>query len=179
MISATPVTEPLVSGLPRKARLAQVRFEWAMVGLSATVAAGAHVDSWAHGHVAATLETFFTPWHALLYASIAATTGFLVFTAVRTGAQPWDWGRALPDGYALSLLGCVLFGIAGVLDMTWHLTFGIERGFQALISPTHLGLMLSAGLIVSGPLRSAWRRPGRAISGPAIASATLTLTALT
>lgn len=157
----------------------QVRFDWAMVGLSAAVAAGAHLDSWAHGHVAATLETFFTPWHALLYASIAATTGFLVVRAAWTGARPWDWGSALPDGYALSLLGCVLFGVAGVLDMTWHLTFGIERSFQALISPTHLMLMVSGGLIVSGPLRAAWRRPGRSIGWPAIASATLTLTLIT
>src|SRR5215470_15537635 len=87
--------------------------------------------------------------------------------------------RTLPDGYGLSLLGCILFAIAGVLDMTWHLTFGIERGFQALISPTHLTLMVSGGLIVSGPLRGAWRRPGRSIGWPAIASATLTLTVLT
>ncbi|HKA10926.1 MAG TPA: hypothetical protein VKI99_10710 [Candidatus Dormibacteraeota bacterium] len=179
MISATSVTEPLTSDAPRKARLAQVRFEWTMVGLSAAVAAGAHLDSWAHGHVAATLETFFTPWHALLYASVAATTGFLVVSAAWTGARPWDWGRALPDGYALSLLGCVLFGIAGVLDMTWHLRFGIERSFQALISPTHVMLMVSGGLMVSGPLRAAWRRPGRSIGWPAIASATLTLTLLT
>src|SRR5215472_11871770 len=179
MISAASVSESLISGSHPKARLASAGFEWAMVGLSAAVAAGAHLDSWAHGHVAATLETFFTPWHALLYASIAATTGFLVVTAAWTGARPWDWARALPDGYALSLLGCVLFGVAGVLDMTWHLTLGIERGFQALISPTHLMLMVSGGLIVSGPLRAAWRRPGRSIGWPAIASATLTLTLLT
>lgn len=179
MISVTSFVELPVSGSPRKALLAQARFEWAMVGLSVAVVAGAHLDSWAHGHVAATLETFFTPWHALLYASIAATTGFLVVNAAWTGARPWDWARALPDGYALSLLGCVLFGIAGVLDMTWHLTFGIERGFQALISPTHLMLMVSGGLIVSGPLRAAWRRPGRSIGWPAVASATLTLSLLT
>src|SRR5215831_3143228 len=179
MISAASVSEPLISGSHPKARLAPARFEWAMVGLSAAVAVGAHLDSWAHGHIPATLETFFTPWHALLYASVAATTGFLVVSAAWTGARPWDWGRALPDGYALSLLGCIFFAIAGVLDMTWHLTFGIERGFEALISPTHLMLMVSGGLIVSGPLRAAWRRPGRSIGWPAIASATLTLTLLT
>jgi len=179
MISATPVMESAGGRNLQLARVASPRFAWAMVGFSAIVAAGAHLDSWAHGHIAATLETFFTPWHALLYASIAATTGFLVVSAAWTGAKPWEWGRALPDGYALSLLGCILFAIAGVLDMTWHLTFGIERGFQALISPTHLMLMVSGGLIVSGPLRGAWRRPGRSIGWPAIASATLSLTLLT
>jgi hypothetical protein len=125
------------------------------------------------------METFFTPWHALLYSSFAVTTAFLVLCAAWTGARPWDWGRALPDGYAISLLGCFLFGVGGVLDMIWHLTLGIEVGFQALISPTHLLLIASGGLAVTGPLRAAWRRRGRAIGGPAIVSATLTLTLLT
>lgn len=150
-----------------------------MVALSAAITVGAHVDSWAHGHVASTLETFFTPWHALLYGSLAATTAFLVISAAWTSARPWEWGKALPNGYALSLFGCFLFGFAGVLDMIWHLTLGIERGFQALISPTHLMLMLSGGLIVSAPLRNAWRRSSARIGWPAIVSATLTLTLLT
>jgi hypothetical protein len=179
MTSATNVMDTAGRPGPVRSLRAGPRFEWATVALSTAVVAGAHVDSWAHGHVASTLETFFTPWHALLYASLAATTAFLVVCAAWTGARPWNWARALPDGYGLSLLGCVLFGIGGVLDLAWHLTFGIERGFQALISPTHLILILSAGLIVSGPLRAAWGRPGRAIGWPAIASATLTLTVLT
>jgi hypothetical protein len=181
MTSATNVI-PTAAGSRRlrtRTLRASPRFEWAAVALSTAVVAGAHVDSWAHGHVASTLETFFTPWHALLYGSLAATTAFLVLCAAWTGARPWEWPRALPDGYALSLAGCVLFGVGGVLDLAWHLTFGIERNFQALISPTHLVLMVSAGLIVSGPLRAAGRRPGRAIGWPAIASATLTLTMLT
>ena len=179
MMSATSIREPVSGGRTRQVRLARPWFEWAMVGLSTALAAGAHIDSWAHGHIAATLETFFTPWHALLYASLAATTAFLVVCAAWTGARLRDWGKALPDGYAMSLFGCILFGISGVLDMTWHLVFGIERGFQALISPTHVGLMVSGALIVSGPLRAAWRRPGRFIGWPAIASATLTLSLFT
>lgn len=154
-------------------------FEWAVVVLSGAIAAGAHVDAWAHGHLSSTLETVFTPWHAMLYTSLLATTAFLVLSAASTGARPWEWGRALPDGYALSLVGCFLFGVAGVLDLAWHLRFGIEVGFEALISPTHLFLMVSAGLIASGPLRAAWRRPGRRPGWPAVASAMLTLTAFT
>ena len=110
------------------------RFEWSMTALAGAVVTGAYVDVWAHNHLASTLETFFTPWHALLYGSFAATTAFLVLAAAWTGARPLDWGRALPDGYATSLLGCLLFGVAGLLDMTWHLRFGIERSFEALIS---------------------------------------------
>ncbi len=181
MMSATSAFQTIAGRPARSVRPlpASRRFEWAMVALGGAVAAGAHLDSWAHGHIASTLETFFTPWHALLYASLAATTAFLVLRAAWTGARPWEWARALPDGYGLSLVGCLLFGIGGVLDLAWHLQFGIERGFQALISPTHLVLMVSGGLIVSGPLRAAWRRPGRRAGWPAIASATLTLTMLT
>jgi hypothetical protein len=182
MTSATNVIDSSARRGPARDRVlsASPRFEWAVVGLSTALVVGAHVDAWAHGHIASTLETFFTPWHALLYSAFAATTAFLVVCAAWAGgARPWNWVTALPDGYGLSVVGCALFGIGGVLDMAWHLTFGIERGFQALISPTHLILMVSGGLIVSGPLRAAWRRRGRVISGPAIASATLTLTMLT
>jgi hypothetical protein len=155
------------------------RFEWTMVGLGTALMCGAYLDSWAHGHLNGTLETFFTPWHALLYSAMLATTVFLVVAAAWTGARPWRWARALPDGYALSLAGCFAFAIGGVLDLAWHLTFGIERSFQALISPTHVLLMASGGMIVSGPLRAAWRRAGRRIGWPAVVSAMLLLSMLT
>lgn len=150
-------------------------FHWTMAGLSTLLVAGAYIDAWAHNHLSSTLETFFTPWHALLYTSMAMLTAYLVFSAAWTGARPRDWGRALPDGYALSLVGCFAFGVGGVLDMAWHLIFGVERSFQALISPTHLILMGSGALIVSGPLRAAWRRPGSQAGWPAVISATLLL----
>ena len=78
-----------------------------------------------------------------------------------------------------SLAGCLAFGVGGVLDLAWHLTFGIERSFQALISPTHLILMGSGALIVSGPLRAAWRRPELRAGWPAVISATLLLAMFT
>src|SRR5262245_61157157 len=126
MTSATNVIDTAAQAESAPVRAVRWRgFEWTMVGLSTAIVVGAHVDAWAHGHVGSTLETFFTPWHALLYASLAATTAFLVASAAWTGARPTAWVRALPDGYAPSLAGCVLFGIGGVLDMAWHLTFGI------------------------------------------------------
>jgi hypothetical protein len=159
--------------------LQQPWFHWTMVGLSGLLVLGAYVDSWAHSHLLATRETFFTPWHALLYTSLALTTAFLVLCAAWTGARVRDWGRALPDGYALSLLGCIAFGVGGVLDMAWHLVFGIEVGFQALISPTHLILMGSGALIVSGPLRAAWRSQAVRATWPAVISAALLVSLFT
>ena len=85
----------------------------------------------------------------------------------------------LPTGYGLSLVGCVLFGIGGVIDMFWHLRFGIEVSLQALVSPPHLLLMLALGLIVTGPLRAAWRRPGTRAPWTAVISATLLLSMFT
>src|SRR5438093_5028192 len=94
-------------------------FHRTMAALCTLIVAGAYLDAWAHNHLRGTLETFFTPWHALLYSSMAVTTAFLVLSAAWTGARPWEWGRALPDGYALSLAGCLAFGVGGVLDMAW------------------------------------------------------------
>jgi hypothetical protein len=77
------------------------------------------------------------------------------------------------------MLGCVAFGISGAIDMFWHLRFGIERSLAALISPPHLLLMGSLALIVSGPLRAAWRRPITRAPWTAIVSASMLLSMFT
>jgi hypothetical protein len=63
--------------------------------------------------------------------------------------------------------------------MLWHLRFGIEVSLAALISPPHLLLMSSAALIVTGPLRRAWRLAGRRAPWTAIVSAGLLLSMFT
>ena len=85
----------------------------------------------------------------------------------------------LPDGYGVSLLGTVLFGIGGGLDLVWHAIFGFEVSVAALFSPTHLLLMLAGGLIVSGPLRADIRRGGTRASWAGIVSGALTLSMFT
>ena len=110
--------------------------------------------------------------------SMAAMTLYLVVTAAWTGARPRDWPRALPDGYGLPLVACLAFGAGGVVDLIWHTQFGIERTFSALISPTHMFLMGCAGVIATGPLAAAWRRPGRRIGWPGVASAAFLLAAM-
>jgi hypothetical protein len=42
--------------------------------------------------------------------------------------------------------------------MFWHLTFGIEKDLEALLSPAHLVLAVGGVLILGGPMRAAWRR---------------------
>ena len=120
--------------------------------------AGLHLDGWAHRHIH--METFFTPWHAVLYSGYAVTAlvvglGFLV--GLRQG-KPWR--TALPRAYRTALIGAILFLIGGVADMTWHTLLGIEVSLEALLSPPHLLLAFSAGLLITGPLRAALYRPG-------------------
>lgn len=57
-------------------------------------------------------------------------------------------------GYELAFLGTPLFALGGVGDLAWHQLFGIERGIEALLSPTHLLLITSMIMIVSAPFRS-------------------------
>ena len=153
-------------------------FEWTVVVLCTWLLAGAYLDAWAHRHLTS-LETFFTPWHAVLYSGLFVLLVFLLATALRNQARGTEPDRMLPTGYGLSLVGCALFGIGGVIDMFWHLRFGIEVSLQALVSPPHLLLMLALGLIVTGPLRAAWRRPGMRAPWTAVISATLLLSTFT
>jgi hypothetical protein len=151
-------------------------FGWTALALAAWLVAGAYLDAWAHTNIA-NLETFFTPWHAVLYSGWFANAAFLGWSwyrGIREGRSARD---ALPAGYGLSLLGCVTFAVGGALDLTWHLIFGIERQFSALTSPTHLILIASAGLIVSGGLRASWARGETDAGYVAVLSATL-LTAI-
>ena len=154
------------------------QFEWVVVGLCTWLMGGAYLDAWAHRHQAR-LETFFTPWHAVLYSGVFAILIFLGVSALRNQARGHSPDHVLPSGYSLSLVGAAMFGIAGVIDMFWHLRFGIEVSLAALISPPHLLLMLSMGLIVTGPLRAAWRRPGTRAPWTAIISASLLLSMFT
>lgn len=131
----------------REARVKHFDLIFALLGLWPVI--GLFMDAWAHNHVAA-LETFFTPWHGVLYSGFAATAGYLAWTMVRE--------HGLRSGYGLSFVGAVVFACAGVGDILWHQVFGIEQGVEALFSPTHLALALGGILLLSGPIRAPGRR---------------------
>jgi hypothetical protein len=71
----------------------------------------------------------------------------------------YDWRRALPKGYALSLAGAAVFLTAGAFDFWWHTAFGFEVNVETLLSPAHLALAAGGVMLVTGPLRAAWYRP--------------------
>ncbi len=162
-----------------------LRFDMAVALLSVWLTAGTFLDGFAHHNLPETLETFFTPWHAVLYSGFTAVAGLLVFQYARNIGRGYAWNRAVPAGYTLALLGVPLFIAAGVGDFIWHELFGFETGVEALFSPTHLMLAAGGVLLFSGPLRAAWRRSSVSAAArwathlPAVLSMLLILSAFT
>ena len=145
---------------------------WLMIGI--------FVDGWAHTHLGRTLETFFTPWHAIFYSGFLATALWIGWLGRQGLLQGRRGLAAFPDGYELGAIGVGIFALGGLGDLTWHTLFGIEVGIDALLSPTHLLLFLGAELLVLSPLVACWRAPTsrRAAPGlmwPAVLSMTAAL----
>ena len=158
-----------------------IHFDWLINVLSAIFVGGLYLDGWAHNHGRVD-ESFFTPWHAFFY------SGFLLVAIAFCAATAMNRARgkpltlSVPDGYRLTGVGLFIFASGGIGDMVWHMLFGVERGVEALFSPTHILLGVGIGLIVTGPLRAAWRRQDtcrwRELA-PAVASLGIFLAALT
>jgi Tol biopolymer transport system component len=125
--------------------------------LSAIFIGGLFLDGWAHNHGRVD-QSFFTPWHAVLYSGYALNGLFLLVMWWRNRRAGHAWRSALPQGYGLALLGAAIFAVGGVLDLIWHTLFGIEADVQALLSPTHLLLASGLFLMLTGPLRANWLR---------------------
>ena len=152
------------------------RFDLVVMVLALWMVGGVFVDGWAHLNVASTQETFFTPWHGILYSGFAAVSAWMAAPLVRHRTQPLaDRIRA---GYGLGFVGLVVFGAGGVGDGVWHELFGIEIGIDALLSPTHLLLLTGGLLVLTSPVRAAWGTAGSAPRMmsflPALLSITLT-----
>lgn len=124
---------------------ATIRQDLATALLGAWITLGGFVDGFAHRNLD-TPETFFTPWHGVLYSGYVATVLWIVVLVRQHGR--------IPVGYSTAVAGVLVFAAGGVGDMFWHIIFGIEVSVDALLSPTHLMLLVGALLILSGPIRS-------------------------
>jgi len=120
---------------------------------------GVYADGWAHLNVGG-LDSFFTPWHGVLYGGFTALAAWLAWMTWRRRHLGRGLFRSAPTGYGLGLVGIAVFGAGGVADMIWHLVFGIEAGVDALVSPTHLVLLTGGTLLLASPLRAALQRFG-------------------
>lgn len=138
---------------------ASIATDWTMMLFGTWLLSGVLMDGWAHNHLGDEIDSFFTPWHAILYSGYLACAiahSVILFRRHRSGRS---WLDSMPRGYGLSMLGVLIFGISGIGDLLWHEVFGIEVSVSAGFSPPHLGIMAGICLIVTGPLRSAWNRP--------------------
>lgn len=124
------------------------------------LAGGLFLDGWAHSHVPE-LETFFTPWHGVLYSGYAVLAITLVPPRLWRGRPEGPMRDWVPAGYGLGVLGAVAFAVSGAFDMTWHIVFGIEVNLEALLSPPHLMLLTSGLLMTTTPIRAAAAKAGR------------------
>ena len=101
---------------------------------STWVVIGLFVDGWAHNNDKP--ETFFTPWHGILYAGFIAASVYFALDdrrQRRRGAWTAPTRPCSPGSRCLAWVArstCV-----------WHTLFGVERDVEALLSPTHLVLM--------------------------------------
>ena len=124
-------------------------FDWLFIVTFGWQVAGVFLDGWAHTHLNAALETFFTPWHAVLYSGFLANLILLVALRIR--------GK-MPHEYKISFYGALLFIASAIGDLLWHQLFGIESGIDALLSPTHLLLAISGAIMTGAALHTVWRR---------------------
>lgn len=165
----------MTSGQPSTAR-----DDLVTVLLTTVLVAGGITDGWAHSNLPSTLETFFTPWHGLIYAGFAGLAAWTFWLAyARRAAAPHWWRDGWPAGYRIGALGVLVFGAGGLGDMIWHETIGIEVGLNAQFSPSHLLLVIGGMLLASSPLRAWWASgEGGLRTATGVASLSLT-TALT
>lgn len=132
------------------------KFNWGMVLAYTWFFIGFIIDGWAHHHVKVT-ETFFTPWHAILYSGFLSVALFLLINSFYNYRRGYSWKKTLPEGYNISLIGILVFLCAGFFDFFWHIFFGFELSIEILLSPTHLLLATGGTLMISGVVRASQR----------------------
>lgn len=143
---------------------AERREDIAAAFFSFWVVGGLFLDGWAHN--ANMVETFWTPWHAVLYSGFFAGGVYAAVNSLRARGQ----GRPLLSDPLIGV-GFVAFLIGGVADGAWHSVFGVEENLEALLSPTHLMLMIGGLLLTTSTLRREGMRADTAPSARAFAPA--------
>lgn len=139
------------------------RADWVLIAFGLWTIVGLFLDGWAHSERRP--DGFFTPWHAVLYSGGAGMAAVTAWRARREHPES-GWIELLRRADRPSVVGLGLFGLGGLGDMIWHQVFGIELNLEAVLSPTHLTLMTGGLLVMSAPLRRAWRRPAPDRLGP-------------
>jgi len=149
---------PARPGTPAAARppLAQGAFDRVTCFCAGWFLLGLFADGWSHYHDVR--ESFFTPYHAVLYTGFFSNVAVVAYLLWRARTSGRSWRDAFPPGYGYTALGAAIFTAGVGPDLLWHRIFGIEEGIDVLISPTHLFLGVGMAMILLGPARAAFAR---------------------
>ena len=131
--------------------------DWLMTFAGVWTISGLFIDG--HHHLFESVESFFNPWHAIMYSGGIFAVVVLLWTALKNRRGDYFFWNAVPDGYQQSMVGVAFIVIGGIADMIWHAFFGFEHQLDLLVSPPHLVLLAALFFLVTGPIRSALTRP--------------------
>ena len=141
------------------------RERWIMLIASAWLVSGLQLDAYAHASTPE-LETFWTPWHAVLYSGIAAS-GLALLWLVRSRLPvipTYQTLLALPNALRVPVLGMAFLLVGGAIDTLWHNLFGIEQALEIFVSPSHELIILGMTLVAAGPALMLAVKPGDRLS---------------
>jgi hypothetical protein len=131
--------------------------DWLMTLAGIWIMTGLFVD--AHQHLFLAVESFLNPWHMTMYTGAIFAAVVLGLITARNYRHETSLWKAIPDGYVQSVFGVAALLLGGALDFVWHGFFGFEHQLDLLLSPPHLFLLTGLFFLVTGPVRSALRRP--------------------
>ena len=179
-VVAGPSETPAAPSAPRLQALIEGRaFESTVVLFSCLFAAAAYFDAWTYVNTTSG-RSLLEPWQdATLHLSWFLLTAYLVAVMSVNVRRGLPITRSLPPGYGWSFIGCVGFSAMALLDRWAQLALGNEIGLSALLSPARVGEIIAGGLMVTGPLRAAWRRQDEQAGLAAIVAAALLLSTIT
>lgn len=155
------------------------RFEAIVVGLSCVFAAAAYFDAWTYVNTTSGISLI-QPWQDFaLHVAWLLLTAFLVAVMTINVRRGVPITKSLPIGYGWCFIGCIGFSAMVLIDQSTQLVLGPETGISALLSPPRVGEVVAGTLMVTGPLRAAWRRRDEVAGLPAVISAALLLSTIT
>ena len=149
-------------------------FDWAFSALAVLLIAAGYYDAWINRNLPV------HPWeHGPAQAAWLLITIFLAIAGLSRWLRDRRVEAIVPSGYGISVIGSGVFGLGILLGVWWGIAVPEVAGVPAVFRPPNLLQIAGAGLIVTGPLRSAIAR-GELLAGPtAVISATLLLATIT
>ena len=135
---------------------ASTRFDWVMAALAAIGVIGTWLSRWAFlpGQPAGS-ETIGI---ILTWGAVTVIVALLVGAGFQGRRAGRSFAGSVPAGYGLSLVGFGLIGVGILLDQPTRALFGDPVLLEELVGVPQLLVTAGAVLVVTGPVRSSWRR---------------------